>query len=197
MLCNMSMKMKKHRNSSCAFYYSYLSTRYPAPSLHQQSLRSRRCSHPQHNYSAYRTPSAAGGSRLEDFLHNIMKLFIHFFKRPAIAHRILTHFKTGGCNAACICSLRRSKEDSVCKEGFYCFRCRRHVCTLGNRDYAVCYERLSRLAVELVLGRAGEGDVALDRPDTAASFVIFCAGNAVYILLDSASLYLFNLLYNI
>lgn len=63
-LCNMSMKEKAQEFILC-FYYSYLSTRYPAPSLHQQSLRSRRCSHPQHNCSAYRTPSAAEEAALK------------------------------------------------------------------------------------------------------------------------------------
>ena len=54
--------------------------------------------------------------------------------------------------------------------------------------HAVGDQRLGALGVQLVLGGAGQGDVALDGPDALAALMILGAGHAGRVFLDAAAL---------
>ena len=90
-------------------------------------------------------------------------------------------------------------EHLVIEVNFNSIRSRRHVSALCYCIYAVCSEVLSEVAVDLVLGCAGQSDVSLDLSAPNAAFVVLSVlvGGSVYILLDSAALNFLDLLNNI
>ena len=55
-------------------------------------------------------------------------------------------------------------------------------------------KKFSRRTVDFILGGTGQCNVAGDRPDTAAAFVISGCGYGVHIFLDTAAAYFLNLL---
>src|SRR5699024_7650136 len=102
----------------------------------------------------------------------------------------------GGSNAARVGSLRRAEEYAVCLECLNRFRGGRHIRALGNELAAVRDQCLGVVAVELVLGCAGERDVALDAPRTLA-LRVGAARNTLCVLLDAAALDFLDILDNI
>lgn len=136
---------------------------------------------------------------LEDGNHDIVELLVNFLECPAISDGVLAHLKTGSSNAACVCSLCGTVEHLVIEVNFNSIRSRRHVSALCYCIYAVRSEVLSEVAVDLVLGCAGQSDVSLDLSAPNAAFVVLSVlvGGSVYILLDSAALNFLDLLNNI
>ena len=57
------------------------------------------------------------GGVFVDVLHDAAEPFVNLLKRPGEAERVLGHFKSGGGNAAGICSLCGTEEDAALQEG--------------------------------------------------------------------------------
>ena len=62
-----------------------------------------------------------------------------------------------------------------------------HVGALADNGAAVLDQSLSGLLVDLVLGCAGQGDVAGDSPDLGAVGNVGCTGMGLGVLLDAAA----------
>ena len=107
-------------------------------------------------------------SSMENALHDALQLGIDLFKGPAQALGVLAHLQTGGGHAACVGSLCRSVQDAVGQVDLDGLRGAGHVGTLAHDGAATLHQSLSGLLVDLVLGCAGQGDVAGDSPDLGA-----------------------------
>ncbi len=124
---------------------------------------------------------------MEDALHDALQLGIHFLKAPAQALGVLAHFQTGGSYAACVSSLCRSVQDAVGQVDLDGLRGAGHVGTLAHDSAAALHQSLSGLLVDLVLGCAGQGDVAGDSPDLGAICNIGYTLVGLGVLLDAAA----------
>ena len=107
---------------------------------------------------------------------------------------VLTHLKRGDSDAAGVCSFRRGEKNTLFQEVFRRIERRRHVRAFADRHDAVRHKSLDALDVKLALRRAGQGDVALDRPDATASLVVLGIRTLFDVLLDAAAAHLLNLL---
>ena len=105
---------------------------------------------------------------MEDALHDALQLGIHFLKAPAQALGVLAHLQTGGSHAAGVGSLCGSVQDAVGQVDLDGLRGAGHVSALADHGAAALHQSLSGLLVDLVLGCAGQGDVAGDSPDLGA-----------------------------
>ena len=50
---------------------------------------------------------------VEDIDHDALQLAVHLFEAPAETLAVLAHFQSGGCHAACICSLSGNEQNAV------------------------------------------------------------------------------------
>ncbi len=126
---------------------------------------------------------------MEDVYHDVLQLRVNLFEGPAQALRILGHLQSGGGNAACVGCLARAEQDAALLEIRRCVQGGRHVCALGHSEAAVCDQHLRVLQIQLVLGRAGEGDIALGAP-YALALMIDAVGAGFRILGQAGTLYL-------
>ena len=124
---------------------------------------------------------------MEDALHDALQLGIHFLKAPAQALGVLAHLQTGGSHAACVGSLCGSVQDAVGQVDLDGLRGAGHVGTLAHDGAAALHQSLSGLLVDLVLGCAGQGDVAGDSPDLGAICNIGYTLVGLGVLLDAAA----------
>ena len=105
---------------------------------------------------------------VEDALHDALQLGIHFLKAPAQALRVLAHLQTGGSHAACVGSLCGSVQDAVGQVDLDGLGSAGHISALADHGAAALHQSLCGLLIDLVLGSAGQGDVAGDSPDLGA-----------------------------
>ena len=124
---------------------------------------------------------------LEDVDHDVVQALVDLLKAPGQAQRVLAHLQAGGGYAARVGSLGRAEEYAGRLEDLDSLRGGRHVRALSDKLAAVRDQRLGVVAVELVLGRAGQRDVALDAPRTRA-LGVGAARYALRVLLDAAAL---------
>ena len=131
---------------------------------------------------------------MEDALHDALQLGIHFLKGPAQALGVLAHLQAGGGHAAGIGSLGGSVQDAVGQVDLDGLRGAGHVGALAHDGAAALHQSLSGLLVDLVLGRAGQGDVAGDRPNLGAISHIGSTGVGLGVLLDAAAAHFLQVL---
>ena len=124
---------------------------------------------------------------MEDALHDALQLCIDLFEGPAQALGVLAHLQAGGGHAAGVGSLCGSVQNAVCQIDLDGLRGAGHVGAFADDGAAVLDQSLSGLLVDLVLGRAGQGDVAGDGPDLAAIGHVGCTLVGLSILLDAAA----------
>ena len=124
---------------------------------------------------------------VEDALHDALQLGIHFLKAPAQTLGVLAHFQTGGGHAAGVGCLCGSVQDTVGQVDLDGLGRAGHVCALADNGAAVLDQSLSGLLVDLVLGCAGQGDVAGDSPDLGAICNIGYTLVGLGVLLDTAA----------
>ena len=123
-----------------------------------------------------------------------MELFIHFLKAPAQPEGVLAHLQPGGGHATGVGRLGGGKEDPSSLEHSHRLGRRGHICSLGHGEAAVSHQRLGAVAIQLVLGGAGQGHVALHAPDALAALHILGGGDIVQIGLDARPLDFLDLL---
>ena len=102
------------------------------------------------------------GDVLVDGLHDVLELSVNLFEGPGKSLGVLAHFESGGCYAACVCSLTGSKEKSCFLDKLCSLKSGGHVSAFCNCEAAVSDKSLGVLFVELVLGSARKCNVALD-----------------------------------
>ena len=124
---------------------------------------------------------------VEDALHDALQLGIDFLEGPAQALGVLAHLQAGGGHAAGVGSLCGSVQDTVGQVDLDGLGRAGHICALADNGAAVLDQSLSGLLVDLVLGRAGQGDVAGDSPDLGAVGNVGYTGVGLGILLDAAA----------
>ena len=131
---------------------------------------------------------------VEDALHDALQLGIHFLKAPAQTLGVLAHLQAGGGHAAGVGSLGGSVQDAVGQVDLDGLRGAGHVGALAHDGAAALHQSLGRLLVDLVLGSAGQGDVAGDRPHLGAISHIGSTGVGLGVLLDAAAAHFLQVL---
>ena len=129
-----------------------------------------------------------------DVDHDVVQALIHFLESPGQAQAVLAHFQAGGSNAAGVGCLSRGKQDAVLLQVSDGIRGGRHVSTLGYAVAAIGNQSLGTVQAQLVLGGAGQGDVAGDGPDALAALDVLSGGDIVQVGLDAGTLDFFDLL---
>ena len=115
-----------------------------------------------------------------------------WFVAEALA--VLAHLQRGGAHAAGVGGLGGPEEHAVLLQVLDALDDGGHVRALGYAVAAVLHQRLAGIQADLVLGGAGQGDVAGDGPDAGAALVILGVGMGIHVLLDAAALDLLDLL---
>ncbi len=106
-----------------------------------------------------------------DIGHDVVKVLVHFFGRPRHAQRVLAHFQAGSGHAAGVAGFARRIEDLRLHKGVYRGDGAGHIRAFGHADAAVTQEHGRIGFVELVLGGAGQGDVAGHMPRAQALMI--------------------------
>src|SRR5699024_4617019 len=102
--------------------------------------------------------------------------------------------QTGGGHAAGVGSLGGGEHQASALDGGNGLGGAGHVSALKHTDAAVGDEGLGGLLVQLVLGGAGQSDVAGHSPDAGAALHILGSGDVVQVGLDAGALDLLDLL---
>ena len=135
-----------------------------------------------------------GGGSLVDVDHDVVQALIDLLEGPGQAQAVLAHLQTGGGNTARVGSLGGGKQDAVALQVGDGLGGGRHIGTLGYAVAAIGNQSLGTVQTQLVLGGAGQGDVAGDGPDALAALDILGGGDILQIGLDAGALDLFDLL---
>ena len=130
---------------------------------------------------------------VEDAHHDALELRVHFLEGPGEALGVLGHLQTGGGHAAGVGRLAREEHNAVLLHVLGSLEGGGHVGALGEDLAAVLHEILHVLHVHLVLGGAGQRDVAGGNPH-AAALVVLDALAAGGILGEAAALHFLDLL---
>ena len=117
-----------------------------------------------------------------------MQALVNLFKGPGEAQAVLAHFQAGSSNAAGVGCFSGSEQDTVALQVSDCFRGRRHVSTFGNSVAAVGNQCLGTFQLQLVLGCAGQSDIAGNSPDALAALNVLSGGNVIQVSLDAGTL---------
>ena len=128
------------------------------------------------------------GSVLVDVDHDVVQALVNLFKGPGEAQAVLAHFQAGSSNAAGVGCLSGSEQDTVALQVSDCFRGRRHVSTFSNSVAAVGNQCLGTFQLQLVLGCAGQSDIAGNSPDALAALNVLSGGNVIQVSLDAGTL---------
>ena len=107
-----------------------------------------------------------------DGVHDAFEAGIDFLGRPREAGGVLAHFQAAGGDTAGVGGLAGGVEDAGVLEGLDGLDGAGHVGALGHQAAAVGHEGLGGLFVQLVLGGAGEGAVALLAPGLRVGHVL-------------------------
>ena len=118
---------------------------------------------------------------VENIHHNALQLGVHFLKGPAEPLGVLTHFQGRGGHAACIGGFAGAEQDMMVLEILGGVQSGGHIGALGHGDDPVGNQSLGILQMQLVLGGAGQGNVAFHSPDPTA-LVVHGAGAGLGIL---------------
>ena len=124
---------------------------------------------------------------MEDADHDVVQLLVHLLGAPGIFHRVLAHFQTAGGDAARICRLARGIQHTGLLEGLDSVQRAGHVGALCHQLDAVLDQLLRVLQKQLVLGGAGQGDVAGDAPDPSAALMVLGGRNLLHVFADAAA----------
>ncbi|MCY1292070.1 hypothetical protein D9M70_412830 [compost metagenome] len=84
------------------------------------------------------------------------------------AHGVLAHLQAAGGHAAGVGGLARGEEDARLDEDIHSLQGGRHVGALGHADAAVGQQGPRVVGIQFVLRRAGQRDIADQRPGTLA-----------------------------
>ncbi|MNT59192.1 hypothetical protein D3C72_1966790 [compost metagenome] len=103
-----------------------------------------------------------------DVLHDAVQALVHLAGGPVQAHGVLAHFQAAGGHAAGVGGLARGEEDARLDEDIHSLQGGRHVGAFGHADAAIGQQRPGVFGIQLVLGRAGQRDVAGQCPGTLA-----------------------------
>ena len=121
--------------------------------------------------------------------HDGLEVLIHLFESPVEAHGVLAHLQGGGGHTAGVGRLGGGEEQSGTLQGRHCLRRAGHVGALGHGEAAVLDQCLGGVLVQLVLGGAGQRNVAGDLPDAGAALVVFGGGVGLHVLPDPLALH--------
>src|SRR5699024_3728348 len=132
-----------------------------------------------------------------DALHDLGQALLGVLEAPGVAAGVLLHLERTGGHAAGVRGLARPEGDVGLAEHGDGLRGAGHVRALGHGLHAVLDQGARGVDVELVLGRAGQGDVRRDVPDAAAPHEAGPAAAALGVLVDAAALDLLDLLQQI
>ena len=102
-----------------------------------------------------------------DVSHDLLQAGLCGVEVPGVARGILLHLQGRGGHATSVGGLAGSEEDTGIMEGVHSLGGTWHVGTFGHGNHTIPDERGGRLAIELVLGRARQGDVSRGVPDRA------------------------------
>ena len=130
-----------------------------------------------------------------DVDHDALELGVDLLGGPAQALGVLAHLQGGGGHAAGVGGLRGPKEHARGLQGLDAFHHGGHIRALGDAPAAVLDQGLGGLEADLILGGAGQRDVAGDGPDAGAAHVVLGVGMGVHILLDAAAAHQLDLLH--
>ncbi len=133
---------------------------------------------------------------MEDAHHDVVELLVHFLKAPGVPHGILAHLQAAGGYATGVGRLSGTKEDPRLLELLHRFGGAGHIGPLRHRHNAAGDELFRSLSIQLVLGGAGQGDIAFNAPDTLAALGVGGGGDLVQIFLDAAPADLFDFPHN-
>ncbi len=106
---------------------------------------------------------------------------------------VLAHFQSGCSDAAGVCGLAGSEQNTVLLEIFGGLKGGGHVGAFRNGNAAVGNQSLGIIQIQLVLGGAGQSHVALNGP-YALALVVFGIGTIVFVLGQAGALDLLDLL---
>ena len=109
-----------------------------------------------------------GDAGVVDVGHDVGQLGFSGGEVPAGAAGVLLHLEGGGRHTAGVGGLTGAEEDAGLLEGLDGLRGGGHVGALGDHAAAAPQQGVRGVAVELVLGGAGQGDVTGDVPHGAA-----------------------------
>ena len=129
-----------------------------------------------------------------DVIHDLLKPALGLLEAPAVAAGILLHFQRRGGDAAGIGGLARREKNARLLEQLHRLGGAGHVGAFGHGDHAVLDQHLGILAVQLVLGGAGQRDVAGHVPDGAAADILRAIPLQLDIFRDPAAPDLLDLL---
>ena len=123
-----------------------------------------------------------------------MQALVNLVKGPGQAQAVLAHLQTGGGDTAGVGCLGGGKQNAVLLQVSDGIRGGGHVGALGYAVAAIGNQSLGTVQTQLVLGGAGQGDVAGDGPDALTALDILGGGDILQIGLDAGALDLFDLL---
>ena len=117
-----------------------------------------------------------------------MQTAVHLVEGPGQTQAVLAHLQTGGGHAARVGRLGGGKQHAVALQVGHRLGGGGHVRALGHREAAVRHQRLGAFQRQLVLGGAGQRDVAGHVPDALAALHVLGGGHIVQIGLDAGAL---------
>ena len=130
---------------------------------------------------------------MENIHHDAAQFLIDLFKAPGQTLAVLAHLQRGGCHPAGVGRLARRKQHAVALQILGRLKSGGHVSTLGHRYAAVFHQQLGILEQQLILGGAGQRNIALDRPH-AAALMILRVRAALDVLADAGTANLLDIL---
>lgn len=78
----------------------------------------------------------------KDIPHDALQLCVHFFRSLGKPLAVLAHLQRGGSYAACVGSLTRHEQHTVCLNELGSFSGGRHIGAFCHCEAAVCFQRL-------------------------------------------------------
>lgn len=128
-----------------------------------------------------------------DVGHDLLQPGLRRVEIPGIPRGILLHLEGRGSHAARIGCLTRGENDIGILEGVHRLRGTGHIGTFGDGDHTIANEGVGSLSIELVLGRAGQGDVDGNIPNRSVGAESSRSASSG-ILANTGPFNLFNLL---
>lgn len=113
-----------------------------------------------------------------NLLHGLVELRINFFARPALPHRVLTHFHAADGDTAGVRGFPRCEVDAGIPERIDRRRRTGHVRALADRANPVADQIVCVANIEFVLDGAGYGNVAGDLPGRRLCQILTMPGSA-------------------
>src|SRR5699024_8976375 len=113
----------------------------------------------------------SGSAAVVDIAHDLGQTCLGEVEVPGVAAGVLLHLQGAGGHSAGVRRLARGEQDACVGEDLHGFRGAGHVRAFGQSDETVLDQSGSRVSVEFVLSRAGQGDIDFGVPDVSALVV--------------------------